>query len=232
MSYLLTLHNRFGLTLATTDPVVPPEQLAPLQHAFALADALSALLAEQRTALAQAQEEGRAEGHAAGYAAGQERAQEEAAQALAEQIQRIAAEQTAQREELRQALVTLASAMVRRMAADLAPAQVLAALAERAFDHVVPPQPVRLRLPPALLEPVRTQLAQRELPLAVHYSADDSLDGLQCVVESAAGTLLAGLDDMLARTAQSLQTSLRTQASADSHPPSDRDAAPAEKALP
>lgn len=212
MSYLLTFHSRLGLTLSATDPVVPPEQLEPLQHALALADELSALLTEQHTLLEQAQAEGRAQGEAEGYAAGQARAQEEAAQALAEQMQRIATEQTAQREELRQALITLASGMVRRMAAELAPAQVLASLAERAFDHVVPPQPVRLRLPPSLLEPVRAQLAQRELPLAVQCSADDSLHGLQCVVESATGTLLAGLDDVLTRTAQSLQTGLRTHA--------------------
>ena len=141
--------------------------------------------------------------------------EDEAAAALAAQLQRIAAEQAAQRDELRQALVALASGMVRRMAAELAPAQVLAALAERAFDHVVPPQPVRLRLPPALVEPVRAQLAQRELVLPVQCSADDTLHGLQCVVESAAGTLLAGLDEVLARTAQSLETSLRTHADTD-----------------
>ena len=215
MSYLLTLHHRADLTVATTEPVVPPEQLVPLQDALALADALSTLLAGQQAALAQAEAEARAAGDAAGYADGQARAQQEAADTLAEQLQRIATEQTAQRDELRQALVALASGMVRRMAAELAPAQVLAALAERAFDHVVPPQPVRLRLPPALVEPVRAQLAQRELVLPVQCSADDNLHGLQCVVESAAGTLLAGLDEVLARTAQSLETSLRTHADTD-----------------
>ena len=67
----------------------------------------------------------------------------------------------------------------------------------------------------ALVEPVRAQLAQRELVLPVQCSADDTLHGLQCVVESAAGTLLAGLDEVLARTAQSLETSLRTHADTD-----------------
>ena len=227
MSYLLTLHQRADLTLATTDPVVPPEQLAPLQDALALADELSALLASQQAAQAQAQAEGRAAGEAAGYEAGQARALQEGAQALAGQLQRIAAEQAAQRHELRQALIALAGGMLRRMAAELAPAQVLAALAERAFDHVVPLQPVRLRLPPALVEPVRAQLAQREPVLPVQCSADDSLHGLQCVVESAAGTLLAGLDEVLARTAQSLETSLRAQAEVDGAGPAPQ----AEKAL-
>ncbi|MBP7451390.1 MAG: hypothetical protein KA914_01210 [Ottowia sp.] len=215
MTYLLTLHHRPPLSVATTSPVVPADQIAPLQDALALADRLSALLADEQAALARAQAEGRAAGEATGYASGQSRALHEGAHALAEQLQRIATEQAAQRDELRQALVALASGMVRRIAADLAPAQVLAALAERAFDHVVPAQPVRLRVPAALLEPVRAQLAQRELALPVQCSADDSLHGLQCVVESAAGTLLAGLDDVLNRTTQALETSLRTRAQSE-----------------
>ena len=212
MSYLLTLHHRADLTVATTEPVVPPEQLVPLQDALALADALSTLVAGQQAALAQAEAEARAAGDAAGYADGQARAQQEAADTLAEQLQRIATEQTAQRDELRQALVALASGMVRRMASDLAPAQVLAALAERAFDHVVPPQPVRLKLPPALVEPVRAELARRELPLPVQCAPDAQLHGLQCTIESQAGTLLAGLDEVLARTTQSLELSQRAHA--------------------
>ncbi len=233
MSYLLTLHHGADLTLATTDPVVPPEQLAPLQDALALAERLSALLAGQQAALAEAEAQARAAGEAAGHADGMARAQQAAAEQLAQQLQRIAAEQAAQRDELRQALVALASAMVRRMAADLAPAEVLAALAERAFDHVVPPQPVRLRLPPPLVEPVRAQLALRELPLPVQCSADDALHGLQCVVESAAGTLLAGLDEVLDRTAQSLETSQRTQAELDEAPDRGDDVLPhTERALP
>lgn len=215
MTYLLTLHRHPQLTLATTEPVVPPEQFAQLQDAVALAEELSTLLAGQQAAVTQAQAEGYAAGEAAGYTAGQARAQQDAAAALAEQLQRIASEQAAQRDELRHALVALASGMVRRMASDLAPAQVLAALAERAFDHVVPPQPVRLRVPPPLLDAVREALAQRDLVLPVQCSADDALHGLQCVVESASGTLLAGLDDVLSRSAQSLETSLRVQANVD-----------------
>ena len=215
MTYLLTLHRHPQLTLATTEPVVPPEQFAQLQDAVALAEELSTLLAGQQAAVTQAQAEGYAAGEAAGYTAGQARAQQDAAAALAEQLQRIASEQAAQRDELRHALVALASGMVRRMASDLAPAQVLAALAERAFDHVVPLQPVRLRVPPPLLDAVREQLAQRDLVLPVQCSADDTLHGLQCVVESASGTLLAGLDDVLSRSAQSLETSLRVQANVD-----------------
>ena len=74
----------------------------------------------------------------------------------------------------------------------------------------VPPQPVRLRLPPAQVDAVRAQLALRELALPVQCTADDSLHGLDCVVESSAGSLLAGLDAVLEQTSQALATSLRT----------------------
>ena len=212
MSYLLTLYRDAELTLATTEPVLPPDQLAPLQDALALAERLSALLARQQSALVAAEAEARAAGDAAGYLAGQARAQAEAAATLADSLSHIAAEQAAQRDELRQALIALASGMVRRMAADLAPAEVLAALAERAFDHVVPPQPVRLKLPPALVEPVRAELARRELPLPVQCAPDAQLHGLQCTIESQAGVLIAGLNEVLARTAQSLELSQRAHA--------------------
>lgn len=212
MTYLLTLYRDAELTLATTDPVVPPAQIAPLRDALALAERLAELLARQEVALADAEAEARTLGQAAGFDAGRARAEAEAAEALADSLARIAAEQAAQRDELRQALVALAGGMVRRMAADLAPAEVLAALAERAFDHVVPPQPVRLRLAPALIEPVRAQLARRDLPLPVQCVADPQLSGLQCSIESQAGVLLAGLDDVLARTTQSLELSQRAHA--------------------
>jgi flagellar assembly protein FliH len=82
-------------------------------------------------------------------------------------------------------------------------------MALRAFEQVVPPQPVRLRLPPALVDGVRAQLAQRELPLPVQCLADPSLAGLSCVVESQAGALLAGLDDLLAHAARQLEVGQR-----------------------
>ena len=59
MSYLLTLYRDAELTLATTEPVLPPDQLAPLQDALALAERLSALLARQQSALVAAEAEAR-----------------------------------------------------------------------------------------------------------------------------------------------------------------------------
>ena len=99
-----------------------------------------------------------------------------------------------------------------QIASALAPDQVVTALALQAFEQVVPPQPVRLRLPAELVEPVRAQLATRELPMPVQCLADTEIHGLDCVVESQAGALLAGLDTVLASAAQRIETSQRQMA--------------------
>ncbi|MCL1961978.1 MAG: FliH/SctL family protein [Desulfovibrionaceae bacterium] len=206
MSYLLTLHHDAELTLSATAPVVPAEQLTSLQDAVALAMHLSELLASRQQRLADAERQASERGEQAGHAAGAAAARQEGAAVLADTLSDMARTQLAQREELRQALVTLAAAMVRSMTSELAPATVLAALAERAFEHVIPPQPVRLRLPPDWVEAVRANLAERELVMPVQCMGDPDLHGLQCVVESPVGILLAGLDDVLARATQSLHT--------------------------
>ena len=210
MSFLLTLHRDAELALSTTEPVVSAEQLTALQDALELAARLSELLASQQQRLAKAESQARERGEQQGHAAGAAAAREESSAALAGALADLTQTQLAQRDELRQALVTLAAAMVRSITAELAPAAVLAALASRAFEHVIPPQAVRLRLPLDMVEPVRAQLAGRDgIAMPVQCIADPDLHGLQCVVESAAGVLLAGLDDVLARTTQSLETHRR-----------------------
>ena len=195
MSYLLALDDAFPGAIATTSPIVPASELPALQDALALSARLTQLLATQEQQVTQACEEARAQ------------ALESGAQALSDTLEKIAREQAAQREELRGALVTLASSMVRCMAAELAPPDVLAALAERAFEHVVPAQSVRVRLAPGMLEPVQTRLAARQLALPVQCQADERLGPLECVIESPTGTLIAGLEAVLDRTAQSLELS-------------------------
>lgn len=207
MSYLLALDDAFPGAIATTSPIVPASELPALQGALALSARLTQLLATQEQQVTQACEEARAQGREEGLEQGRAQALESGAQALSDTLEKIAREQAAQREELRGALVTLASSMVRCMAAELAPPDVLAALAERAFEHVVPAQSVRVRLAPGMLEPVQTRLAARQLALPVQCQADERLGPLECVIESPTGTLIAGLEAVLDRTAQSLELS-------------------------
>ena len=143
MSYLLALDDAFPGAIATTSPIVPASELPALQDAMALSARLTQLLATQEQQVTQACEEARAQGREEGLEQGRAQALESGAQALSDTLEKIAREQAAQREELRGALVTLASSMVRCMAAELAPPDVLAALAERAFEHVVNRPPAR-----------------------------------------------------------------------------------------
>ena len=212
MSYLLTLHQDATLTLATTERTVSAQHVQALETALDLAAALQTFTNSARDAAAQAQQAACEQGHRDGYAAGLAQARQEAAGQLAAALQSLAQQHQHQREELRSALVTLAAALVRCMASALAPDQVVTALALQAFEQVVPPQPVRLRLPAELAEPVRAQLATRELPMPVQCLADTELHGLDCVVESQAGALLAGLDTVLASAAQRIETSQRQMA--------------------
>ncbi|PIF28174.1 flagellar assembly protein FliH [Acidovorax sp. 56] len=209
MSYQLTLHHDALLSVVTTSRVVPPQDVAPLQDALALLTTLRQLMDSSSQTVAAAELEAKERGYLAGYEAGKAIALEESAQKLSQSLHDLSRQLQDQRDELRDALVKLASGLVRCMAAEIAPEQVVTALAVRALEQVVPPQPVRLRLPPSLMEGVRAQLSLRELPLSVQCLPDPTLEGLTCVVESQAGALLAGLDDMLAHATQQLEVGQR-----------------------
>jgi flagellar assembly protein FliH len=209
MSYQLTLHHDALLSVVTTSRVVPPQDVVPLQDALALLATLRQLVDSSSQTLAAAERDAQERGYRAGYDAGKAQAFEESAQQLSLSLQDLSRQLQSQRDELRDALVQLSSGLVRCMAAEMAPEQVVTALAVRAFEQVIPPQPVRLRLPPSLLESVRAQLLLRELPLPVQCLPDPALTGLTCVVESQAGALLAGLDDMLEQATRQLEIGQR-----------------------
>ena len=209
MSYQLTLYQDAFSSLVTTSRVVTPQDVTPLQDSLALLSTVQQWMDNRRQAIDAAERDAQERGYRAGYEAGQAQALEASAHELTRSLQDISVQLAQQRDELRAALVQLASGLVRCMAAELAPEQVVTALAVRAFEQVVPAQPVRLRLPPSLLESVRFELSQRDLPLPVQCLADSSLAGLTCVVESHAGALLAGLDDMLHRAAVQLEAGQR-----------------------
>lgn len=212
MSYLLTLHRDTVLSLATNARCIPAAELVPLKDAMALVERLTELVDSQEQRVIEVEQSARQAGELAGYEAGKMKALHDASHQLALVMEQLACDQSRQREELREALVALATGMVRCIAAELAPEQALAALAVRAFEQVVPQQPVRLHVPPELVESVRAQLGLRDLALPVHCVADASLQGLDCRVESQAGSLLAGLDEMLSCTTQRLSLNRQTQA--------------------
>ena len=140
MSYQLTLYQDAFSSLVTTSRVVTPQDVTPLQDSLALLSTVQQWMDNRRQAIDAAERDAQERGYRAGYEAGQAQALEASAHELTRSLQDISVQLAQQRDELRAALVQLASGLVRCMAAELAPEQVVTALAVRAFEQVVPAQ--------------------------------------------------------------------------------------------
>ena len=181
----LLLHTHPGLSLATDQLLLPPEQAPALRNAMALADALARLHATEQQRVQEAIAAGHARGLAEGHARGRAEAHQAAATELARTTHRLAGQVAAEARSLEQQLVPLALLVVRRIAAGLAPPTVLAALARQALEHLASSraggtahdatapawQGCQLRLPAALLPAVRAELA------ALTSEGSDGSDG-------------------------------------------------------
>ncbi len=204
------LHTHPQLSLATDSLLLPPEQAPAFADAMALAEALGRLRDDEASRVQAATATGRAQGLAEGLAQGRQEAQQAAAAQLASSVRRLSEQSASDTRALEHQLVSLALLVIRRIAADLAPETVLAALARQALEHLAgqragtsavdPEAPAwrgcQLRLPPALLAAVQAELG--EVP-GLRLVADDSLAALDCVLDTPAGRLLAGLDTQLNR---------------------------------
>jgi flagellar assembly protein FliH len=203
----VVLHTSAQLSLATDRLLLPPEQAPALADALALAEALAQLHDGEAARVQAAIDAGQARGRAEGEAQGCALALQNAAATLAHTVQQLEARAAVQAEELQHHVVALALLVVRHIAAELAPEQVLAALARKAFEHLAADATTglpacQLRLHPALLPAVQRQLAGT--PPALRVVADDSLAPLDCVLDTPGGRLLAGLETQLARVQASL----------------------------
>lgn len=207
-TYVL-LHSQPRLSLVTDSLLLPPEQAPAFDDAMALADALSRLHAEEAARIRSAVEAGHAQGHAEGLAQGRREAQHQATAQLAATTQRLTERAEAEARALEQQLVPLAVMVVRRIAAGLAPETVLGALARQALGHLASGRATvgteapdttwagcQLRLPAALLPQMETAMA--DIP-GLRLVADDGLGELDCVLDTPAGRLLAGLETQLGR---------------------------------
>ena len=218
MSFI-AVHRDERLVLATDDPVLAPDQVRSFADAQALAAALRVLrdgeAARVEAALTRAHAQGLAEGRAQGWA----QAREEAAEALADTVEPLLADARRQEAELRASVLKLSLLVVRCIASTLAHDELLAALAGDALDRVLGVEgraaPCVLRLHPQWIDAVRGRVQARRPDLHVEWRGDDSLTALDCVIETAAGRVLAGLDEQLEHIRAVLET-LPAAPSADS----------------
>jgi flagellar biosynthesis/type III secretory pathway protein FliH len=175
-------------------------------EASALADAsellarIEAVLAAREDELARSREAAAAEGREAG----RREALAAGAQALASSWQRAADEAALQAAALHDAVLALALQVVQRIVGELAPADVMAALAERAGLALLPPRRAVVRVHPEVAAAVQARLAALA-DAKLDVRSDASLALYDCEFETPAGRVIAGLPDQLARVHQALQ---------------------------
>ncbi|URI07209.1 hypothetical protein MW290_00860 [Aquincola tertiaricarbonis] len=142
--------------------------------------------------------------HAQGLTEGRAEALRQAGPQLAEAWQQAADDAVLQAAELRQAAVALALQIVERITAELAPAEVVAALARRAAEALAPEQPAVLRLHPEVAQAL-SALPGLADGSRLQLRPDATLAPLDCVFDTPAGQLIAGLPQQLQRLGGQLQ---------------------------
>lgn len=206
----LAVHHAPALTLATRQWLVPAAEAPALASCISMASELAQLRAQEAERIGTAEAQARLHGHAQGHAEGHGQALADAAEAIAARLQALGQQQAQELQQLQAALVPLALLVVRRVAGNLAPADVLAALVRQAVGQVLDPLQAEageaarcvVRLHPTLLGPVQQHLG----PDAPSWScqADATLAPLDVVIETPAARVLAGFETQLQRVQAAL----------------------------
>lgn len=192
MSFVL-IRADAAATLMRDDPIVRAADVPVLGDVQRLLTDAQALREDARAASEQAgaaaRDKGYAVGHAEGLAAG--------AALVREELLRLAQVDAARAESQRGDLARLGLEVVRRIAGDLGPAAMVAALAERAAAAVAPDSQLTVRVPPAALAATRERLGA-----GVAVEPDETLGATDCVLSTPLGEVRAGLETQLAQLAR------------------------------
>lgn len=191
---LLTLFRSERGFVATDRLVFAPEELDGVQSSAELAAHLDGLLTRESDRIDQATEQARA----AGEAAGREQGLAAAAKEVADQLQGFDQKHRKAVDDMRAETTSLALEIVRRIAADVAPADWLAAQAARASEELLEHAPLVLRVHPDQASSVRDAL-QAKSSAFDDVVADDTLAIDACTIESRVGRVDASLSSQLQR---------------------------------
>ena len=198
MTYL-ALHRSDSTSLASNQLWLSEGELTRADTARELLERLRTVLATRQAELAAAREQAVAEG----YAAGQAQALATVAPRLSDAWDQAARSAQADVAALRAALVALSLQVVQRVADELAPADLVPALAARAAASLLPDSAAVVRVHPDVATAVRERLAGASGVLEVR--GDAQLGPFDCAFDTPAGQLLAGLPAQLARLSRVLQ---------------------------
>ena len=205
MSFL-ALHSSRQTSLATDRLWLSADELSACEDARVLLQRLELLVARREAEQAAAREQAVAEGRDQGRR-----------EALAQEAARLwdawdAAARSAQVDlhTLRGALVALSLQVVQRIATELGPAAVMAAIAEQAARELLPDSATIVRVHPDVAAAVRERIGA--LPGVLEVRADASLGRCDCALSTPAGQRLAGLPAQLDRLAAVWRDSVKADA--------------------
>ena len=198
MSAYTVLHGRRSLQMSTNRLVIPAAEVASFTEAIHCAQALTSLLEHERIRLDNAF----AAAHEEGLAQGRRDAERTAMAAVAEAVGRMAQDAQTQRAAAREAVVTLALAVVSKLSESLGAIHVVPALIEQAVTELMPERAIRVRVCPNVHEVTRRHLSN--LGLSAEVRADETLADFDCVIESAQGQSVVSLDTQLSAIGKAL----------------------------
>lgn len=193
MSGFVLIRADATATLLCDDPIVRAAEVSRLGDVDRLLAAATTLRNDASDASESAAEQARAEGFAAGRAEGLAAGAAE----LRDELLRLATADSERAAVQRGDLARLGLEVVRRIAADLGPAEMIAALADKAAAAVAPETPLTVRVPPPALARARARLAVR-----AKVEPDETLGPNECVLATPLGEVRAGLDTQLAQIAR------------------------------
>lgn len=191
----LALHAGRQASLATDRLWLSADEVSACQDARALLQRLEHLVGRREAELAAARDAAVAEGRAEGR---REALAQEAAR-LWDAWDAAARSARADVDTLREALVALSLQVVQRIAAELGPAAVVAAIAAQAARDLLPDSAAIVRVHPDVAAAVRERIGA--LPGVLEVRADATLGRCDCALDTVAGQRLAGLPVQLERLA-------------------------------
>lgn len=200
-----------SVSLATDEQVLAAADVQALASAVDMGRRLTQLLEQSEQAIASARQDAFEKGHAAGKAAGLLAARDD----VAAELTSLAVEAQRQRMALQGSVARLAIQVVRKLAGEVGAPEMVAGLAQTAAADLLPGVSLTLRVYPSAVDAVRTRLdtarsASSGKPLHVEVHADDTLNPFDCILDTACGTTIAGLDAQLARLEAALAGSTET----------------------
>jgi len=190
MKYVV-VHANKSMQMAAGGAVVPAGEVAEFKDALECAQSLSALLASERKRIDEAVAQAKAQGYEQGLV--QARAEVEAD--FSDAVARCAADFELHQQASRQAVATLAMAVVRKVAPALGVESLVPGLVQHAVASLAGEHAIQIRVHPAALPSARQRLDELEVEIAL--MADESLERFDCVIDTTHGQLVAGLEDQL-----------------------------------